>query len=282
MYKHYEFYQQWSKSKLQFKSEKPSIVKLDDLTFLSSNDLYLINEQIKRFNYCIYEVEHCADDNCISLLAKNLGLESLDTHLCASEDRVTILRDKPSHKDAFYIPYTNKPINWHTDGYYNPANQIVYSFILHCAQSAFEGGVSGLIDQDQVFVYLMEQEPRYISALMDPNVMSIPENKQNGVLLRPQTSTAIFSVLNKQHDVLMRYSLRKKNINFKQDELTQEALACLDECIRSNESIHYLHKLKPGQGVISNNVLHKRTAFEDKIGQERLYYRARYYNRINI
>ncbi|MDH3512590.1 MAG: taurine catabolism dioxygenase TauD, partial [Gammaproteobacteria bacterium] len=39
--------------------------------------------------------------------------------------------------------------------------------------------------------------------------------------------------------------------------------------------------LQPGQGLISNNVLHNRTAFEDGPSRKRLLYRARFFDRIN-
>lgn len=282
MYKHYKFYQQWSKSKLPFIGVKPNIIEINELAKPSNSELNAILRQIHQFNYCVYQSKSPVDEVAIGIFGNHLGLKTLDAHLCASEDKVTSLQHKPDHQDSFYIPYTNKAINWHTDGYYNSPDQMVYSLILHCVQPAFEGGESGLIDQDQVFINLMNENPEYISALMAPNVMTIPENRQNGVLIRPETSTAIFMVLNENHDVLMRYTMRKRNILFKHDTLTQEALACLDECIDSNLSIRFMHKLEAGQGVVGNNILHKRTAFEDKFGLERLYYRARYYNRINI
>ena len=42
---------------------------------------------------------------------------------------------------------------------------------------------------------------------------------------------------------------------------------------------HY--RLQAGEGLISNNVLHNRTAFEDGTGHKRLIYRARFYDRID-
>jgi hypothetical protein len=40
--------------------------------------------------------------------------------------------------------------------------------------------------------------------------------------------------------------------------------------------------LQAGEGLISNNVLHNRTAFEDGPGHRRLIYRARFYDRIDL
>ncbi|MCP3850765.1 MAG: taurine catabolism dioxygenase TauD, partial [Gammaproteobacteria bacterium] len=42
----------------------------------------------------------------------------------------------------------------------------------------------------------------------------------------------------------------------------------------------YQGKLESGMGLVSNNVLHDRSAFEDIDTQKRLIYRARYYARL--
>jgi len=283
MYQQYSLFPYWAKLKQASLFFEPSIIQTVSLKNLTINELSLYKDSISKFNFVIYETDSSFNfEQCVEPLSRVTGLQTLDKHLCVSEDEITKIADNSNPSKSFYIPYTNKPINWHTDGYYNSALQKVYAFILHCAQPAYEGGVNDLMDQDQVFIHLMQTNPLYVQALMKDDVMTIPENRKEGVLLRPATSTAIFKVINDQHDVLMRYSMRKKNILFTDDSITQEALACMDEFINSESSPHNSIKLKAGQGVISNNVLHKRTAFKDKVGLERLYYRARYYNRINI
>ena len=52
-------------------------------------------------------------------LGQQFGLERLDGNLRADEDSITSLRVKPEMQENHYIPYTNRPLNWHTDGYYN-------------------------------------------------------------------------------------------------------------------------------------------------------------------
>ncbi len=284
MYLYSSFFTHWHERKQQSLSNDLSVIPITSLESLSSNELSSIASSLSDFNYAVYDVEdsNVEFESVVTKFSQQLGLYTLDKHHCVEEDRITKIFDNSDQQHSFYIPYTNKPINWHTDGYYNEQDKKVYSFILHCQNPAFEGGVNSLLDQDQVFIHLMSINPLYIDALMKPDVMTIPENRKEGVLIRPQTSTAIFDVLNEQHDVLMRYSMRKKNIIFKDDTLTKEALSCMDEFINSNSSPHVSIKLKAGQGVICNNILHKRTAFKDKIGSERLYYRARFYNRITI
>ena len=60
---------------------------------------------------------------------------------------------------------------------------------------------------------------------------------------------------------------------------TQQAVARINE-ILADENMVLMHRLAAGQGVICNNVLHNRTGFEDSESQQRLVYRARYYDRI--
>ena len=43
-----------------------------------------------------------------------------------------------------YIPYTNRGLSWHTDGYYNPSDMPVRAMVLHCIRDAASGG-SGLV-----------------------------------------------------------------------------------------------------------------------------------------
>jgi hypothetical protein len=78
----------------------------------------------------------------------------------------------------------------------------------------------------------------------------------------------------------MRYSARRRNIQWRDDPLTRAAVACLTEFLADNDGPVLRYRLRPGEGLISNNVLHNRSAFEDEPGHRRLLYRARYYDRI--
>jgi alpha-ketoglutarate-dependent taurine dioxygenase len=79
----------------------------------------------------------------------------------------------------------------------------------------------------------------------------------------------------------MRYSARKKNIRWRDDRTTTAAREFLTELLADAAGPVLRHDLQPGQGLISNNVLHNRTAFEDGPSQKRLLYRARFFDRIN-
>lgn len=79
----------------------------------------------------------------------------------------------------------------------------------------------------------------------------------------------------------MRYSARKKNIHWRDDRITTAAREFLTELLDDEGGPVIRYDLQAGQGLISNNVLHNRTAFEDGPGQKRLLYRARFFDRID-
>ena len=78
----------------------------------------------------------------------------------------------------------------------------------------------------------------------------------------------------------MRYTARTRSILWKDDELTSEAVKYLEKLLNSNATYQHRYRLEARQGIISNNILHSRSAFEDSADQQRLVYRARFYDRI--
>jgi len=80
----------------------------------------------------------------------------------------------------------------------------------------------------------------------------------------------------------MRYTARTRSIQWKDDTLTQQAVKCLEEVLRTATDYIFQLRFNAGEGVISNNVLHTRTAFNDgdELQQQRLLFRARFYDRI--
>jgi len=239
-------------------------------------------DQISRFNFSIYRLalEIPFKKEQINQLGLSFGLIQTDANLCADEDslsKISVTEQKDAKK---YIPYTNKKLGWHTDGYYNPYHQRVQAFILHCQQSAASGGSNCLLDPDIAYIHLRQHNPDFIQALSRADVMCIPENVQNNAVLRPKTCSAVFSIEQDTHALNMRYSERKFNIIWHQDPLTQDALSCLNEFLDSDSPYIIKRRLNAGEGIICNNVLHKRSSFTDDLEQPRIFYRARYYNRI--
>ena len=116
---------------------------------------------------------------------------------------------------------------------------------------------------------------------MQPDAMTIPANIEGGVELRPQQSGPVFSV-SARGALHMRYTARTRSVEWKDDRNTRLAAGFLSELLNSDALYIVRHRLQAGQGIICNNVLHKREAFNDdaQSGRTRLLYRARYHERI--
>ena len=103
---------------------------------------------------------------------------------------------------------------------------------------------------------------------------------QDGRPLRPESVGPVFSI--RGGWLHMRYSARAKNLIWRSDPDTQAARKALDQLFSSADAFTFHHKLEPGEGIVSNNVLHNRSGFLDAQADRprRLLYRARYRDRI--
>jgi len=277
-------YESWHKAKLA-----PYPLNLNNLMVninnnqaISNSELRNIRRNCQAFNFALYDIGLRNDDNRIPLqIATQLGLTISDQHLCG--DKVGLSAIKVSNKRApgEYIPYTNKPINWHTDGYYNQSHQKILSMLLHCAQDAMSGGENAFFDHEILYILLRNENPEYINVLMQDDVMTIPENVQDGHVIREAQTGPVFSVF--PWGLHMRYTARTKSIVWKDDPIVKQAVEKIREILNSDSIYKVTYQFLPGQGVISNNVLHMRTAFEDSrtLEQQRLIYRMRFYERMN-
>jgi len=242
---------------------------------------------IRDFNLALYQIEagQIMTPDSIATIATQLGLKTLDRHLCASEDCVSVITDsntEPAEGDKRrrYIPYSNRALSWHTDGYYNPYHQRVQAFILHCQQPAIKGGGNSFIDPEIIYLLLWRENPAYIEALCHPEAMRIPANIEGKTCIRAETASSVFQLDGTGNLSGMRFSQRKHHIIWRDDKVTRDALACLNDLLNHAQNWRIEHTLEAGQGVIANNVLHRRDAYEDGVDQKRLYIRARYYNKI--
>jgi hypothetical protein len=221
---------------------------------------------------------HDTDKQIIRDLGIQFGLRGLDHNMCADNDAITSLTVQSDALRRGYIPYSNRPIAWHTDGYYNDPNHQIRGLLLHCVKPAAVGGENDLLDPEIVFIHIMERNPNYIRALMHPKAMTIPANIVDGEIIRPKRSGPVFTIYPDGH-LHMRYTDRSRSIEWLNDPLLQEAVEVLKSILHTPSEWHFKGKLMAGQGLICNNVLHTRSGFED--GETpRLIYRARYYDRI--
>ncbi len=250
----------------------------------SADEIAEITAICLRANMAIYRLSDPAmgDKSFVRDLGQKLGLHRLDGNLCADGDSITSLQVQSVGRQSAYIPYTNRPLSWHTDGYYNLPDQQIRAILMHCVRDAAEGGDNLLLDHEIAYIQLRDKKPDYIKALMRDTALTIPPNVENGFEIRAQQSGPVFSVDTATGNLSMRYSARTRNIEWFDDDLTHEAVACLNELLTPYNPYVFTYKLSPGEGIICNNVLHSRTGFKDMADKApgRLLYRARYYDRI--
>jgi len=275
-------YAAWREEKLADypRSAGALIVEVSDPRVLTPTEHAEIHRRVRQTNMAIYAGGTGADTSkdIVWELGQQFGLRALDHNLCADGDAITSLKVASDVLHEGYIPYSDKPIAWHTDGYYNAPGQQIRGLILHCVEPAERGGANRLCDPELVYIALRDENPEHILALMQPDAMTIPPNVVDGQELRPVRSGPIFSV-HRDGRLHMRYTARKRNVIWKKDEAVQQAAEALTRVLEQGREFHFEARLEPGQGLICNNVLHTRTRFENG-GHQRLVYRARYYDRI--
>jgi hypothetical protein len=279
-------YSAWRAGKLAAYPVDPSTlaVEVADAAALTPAERAALEGNLRRYNLTLYRWGTPTERPKEALMAqcRQLGFGRLDRNLCADEDGIASLRVVTEGRPTEYIPYSDRPIRWHTDGYYNAPEEQVRGFALHCVCDAAEGGANRLLDPEILYIYLRDRDPRFVDALMAPDAMAIPANVEDGLVLRPERVGPVFSVDPAGGCLHLRYTARSRSIRWKDDPLTREAVACLEEALAADLPQVIQHRLSPGEGVISNNVLHTREAFRDDpaTGKVRLYLRARFHDRV--
>ena len=221
-----------------------------------------------------------ADKDIPRRLGARFGLLHLDRNWLADDDGVSQVTVVETAGRGEFIPYTDRPIRWHTDGYYNPPGREIRAMLLHCVSRAGEGGTNRLLDHELAYLMLRDADPAHVRALMLADAMTIPARLDGDRVARPAQSGPVFSVDPGDGVLHMRYTARTRSIEWKQDPAVQAASAALERLLAA-ESPH-IHRvtLAPGMGILCNNVLHDRTGFVDDPDRPRLLYRARYQDRI--
>ena len=267
-------YLSWREAKFR---ESPAsvnelIVEVKNPEALTQSEFDAIRARILRANMAIYASP--VPDIDMRCFGRQFGLENLDANWLAGEDGVS--RIAFSESGQGYIPYTDKPIKWHTDGYYNPIDRKIRAMLLHCVQDAEIGGENRLMDHEILYCLLRDGNPQYIRALSEPDAMTIPERMGEDGVARAEETGPVFSFDPDGH-LHMRYTARTRSIRWKQDAITLEAVAAIEALLSAPSRHVFQAKLEPGMGIVCNNVLHDRSGFS---GNSRLLYRARYYDRI--
>ncbi len=257
------------------------IVEVRDPRHLTDSEAGELRRVIGIANMAVYAspLADLADKDAVRSLGSQLGLRRLHGNPLADEDGVSSLEVTADKSGRGYIPYSNQRLLWHTDGYYNAPQQRIGAFILHCVRPAAAGGANRLLDHEIAYILLRDADPRFIEALCAPDAMTIPANTESGAETRPAQSGPVFSMVDGA--LHMRYTARTRSIEWRRDESTRAAVACLNGILEAGTPHMFALRLMGGQGLICNNVLHDRSAFNDSTaGPGRLVYRARYGDRI--
>lgn len=276
-------YSRWREHKLAqaITDTKSLIVEINDPAALTSSERSELLARCQRSNMVVYATQAAVNESIVQQLGAQVGLKRLDANWLAGEQgitRITVCAE--DGKRQAYIPYTDRAIKWHTDGYYNPPERQIRGMILHCAQNAAQGGENGVMDHEIAYLMLRDASTDCIRALSAPDAMTIPERTDESGVARAAQTGPVFSVGADGH-LHMRYTARTRSIEWKQDAGTLAAVAMLEKLLASDTPHIHSVQLEPGMGLLCNNVLHDRTEFNDNKQQPRLLYRARYLDRVS-
>jgi alpha-ketoglutarate-dependent taurine dioxygenase len=278
-------YARWRAWKLAVRAKAVDELRVDiaDPRCLTPGEHDALLDRIARNNFALYRSDCVQEDTAIARdLGGQLGLRRLDANWLAGEDGVSSITVSDAHDGrGGFIPYTDRAIGWHTDGYYHPEERRIHAMILHCVRPASSGGDNALLDPELAYIALRDASPDFVRALMQPGAMTIPARADDeGVARAPQTGPVIsFTPSGCLH---FRYTARKRSIEWKADAATRAAVACLEALLAGGSPWVHRCRLDAGMGVVGHNVLHDRIAFVDDPARPRLLYRARFLDRIAV
>tara|TARA_Y200000002_G_C22671543_1_gene660248 strand:+ start:1297 stop:2157 length:861 start_codon:yes stop_codon:yes gene_type:complete len=276
----YTEYKEWRDLKLlNYPVQKNKLIFKFDKNIVDEKVLNLFKSTINDYNFVIYEFGSEVLDAELLNFCSALGLTNSVSNLFSDEDNISNITNQEEEKQTSkgeYIPYTNKQLNWHTDGYYYPINSAIKSFLLHCVYPAKEGGENLLMDHEIIYIHIRDHNPDFIDVLMQNNIMEIPNNKN--LKESKNISGPVFYVDEKKF-LNMRFTSRQKNIIWKKNDMIKKIKKFMYEFINEDEKYLFKLQLKKNQGYIANNVLHKRENYIDG-DKKRLLKRLRFSNRL--
>ncbi len=285
-------YLRWRDMKLQSapRNAEDLLVEIEDMSAPGESETAKIVELCRTTNMALYSCTRtCSQEEVVRdkahAFACHFGLHRVETHRSMTDDGLVSIEvvNEAGEGRLGFIPYTDKPISWHTDGYYNPPATRIKAMMLHCVRPAPDGGVNEMLDPEIAYIRLRDENPDYIRAFSHRRALTIPAFADDNGATRAQSVGPVFTWDRYTGNLHMRFTDRKRNIEWATtNSLTLEALSFLREVLANDEHV-VRHKMEAGQGLICNNVLHRRSAFRDDAqpkGEGRLLLRARYLDRI--
>jgi alpha-ketoglutarate-dependent taurine dioxygenase len=276
-------YREWRANKLAgYPADVSALtVEIGDPRALTVAERTALVVRCRRANMVVYvSGVRDADPELPRALGRQLGLIRLDRNFLADDGGVSHVTVAGEAGRGEFIPYTNRPIRWHTDGYYNPPARRIRAMLLHCVRRASVGGENTLLDHEIAYLMLRDENPDYVRALMGAAALTIPAREDEDGVARPAETGPVFSIEPESGALHMRYTARTKSVEWKRDPTVEAAVAVLGRVLATPSPYHRRVTLEPGMGIVCNNVLHDRTGFVDDPRALRLLYRARYYDRV--
>ncbi len=276
----------WKKEKIDTHSamQHLPVVRISNLAVPSDRERAELARRCRAVNFALYEAgddtRHDTRGN-LRGFCDALGLKIAEKHRSAGEGGIVALSPTDDPDKKGFIPYSQKALNWHTDGYYNPPGEEIRAMALHCVRPAADGGENQLLDPDIAYIRLRDINPRYIEALSHPSAMTIPAYEDTKGETRAASTGPVF-LRSDEGALTMRYTARTRSIHWRDDPMTRKAAQELIDLLCSDEPCIARVKLAAGQGVLCNNVLHNRTGFDAKLAtqSDRLLFRIRFHNRV--
>ena len=257
-------YKNWRQTKLELYPLNINKFSIPlDINNFQKKDLDLIKFNMNKYNFALYNFKSELTNNELENFCTMLNLNNSISNLFSDSKNISDIKD---HKDTNnnqigeYIPYTNKPLNWHTDGYYYPLNNSVKSFLLHCVNPAHRGGENLLLDHEILYILIRDHNPSYIKILMENNIMGIPRNKNNAE--STNINGPVFFI-DDEYSLNMRFTSRQQNIVWKKSDIIDKIKKFIFNFVESDTKYITKILLKKNQGYIANNILHKREKFFD-------------------
>lgn len=276
-------YQKWRAARLNVakNSRNRTPVRIADLQNPTESEILELFNRCESENFAFYESPESDAVPPLGQFAAAFGLRIAETHRSADGTGIVSLKVTDKAAQRGYIPYSPRGMNWHTDGYYNAPDQRISAFVLHCVRPAAEGGINQLFDPELLYIRLRDISPDHIRALMHPEAMTIPENRESNGTLRPASVGPVFFADAETGRLQMRYTARTRSISWRDDPATIAAEASLRACLAADDPLMLRVALKAGQGILNNNILHDRTSFTDEPDTAgRLILRVRFHNRV--
>ena len=218
-------YQAWREAKLEAypRRKEDFLVEVGDLGAPTCAERESIRRLARIANMAVYATRsNLADERAtrsdLIAFGRAFGLAAIEDHRSAEADGVVRIEVVDQGGRLGYIPYTDRAINWHTDGYYNyhGPERAVRAMLLHCMRPAGQGGVNRLLDPEIAYIRLRDSDPGLIEALTHPEAMTIPESVEANGRVRPVNVGPVF--FTDARGVLgMRFTARKRNVVWRDD-----------------------------------------------------------------